>query len=167
MDEYAFALHGVPRAVDAEVAVVVNVVGRLGEGAAADLCCDAGHQLLHRERLRHIVVRPQLEAEQLVALLHAGRQHQDWDAARLLVLLQLAADREPVHVGKVQVEQHEVGGPREERVERDEATGEPLDLVTPVLLEVVGQREGEILVVLDDDDALTHGARHQPNLPVM
>ena len=144
---------------------------------------DAGEKLLHRERLRDVVVRAQLEAEQLVALLDARREHEDRNPARLLVLLQLAADREAVHVGQVQVEDDEVRRADEELVDRDEAAGVALDLVAPVLLEVVREREGEIVVVLHDGDPLPRGARgagggvagggarrlrrSSPNLPVM
>ena len=67
-----------------------------------------------------------------------------------------------------------------QRVERDEPAGEPLHLVPPVLLQVVDEREGEILVVLDDGDprrarSASGGIRRlrrpgpsrHPNLPVM
>ena len=91
------------------------------------------------------------------------------------MLLQLAADREPVHVGQIQVEDDQVRRAHEELVESHEAAGEALDLVAAVLLEVVDEREGEILVVFHDGDPQPRGERGarrrrlapHPNLPVM
>ena len=100
---------------------------------------DPGQQLLHRERLRHVVVGAQIEAEKLVALLDASRQHQDRDPPRLLPLAELPTDRQAVHVGQVQVEEDEVGRAGEKGVEGDEAARVPLHLVTAVPPEVVRQ----------------------------
>jgi hypothetical protein len=91
------------------------------------------------------------------------------------VFFQLAAYRESVHVRQVQVEDDQVRRAHEELVESHETAGEALDLVAPVLLQVVHEREREILVVLDDGDPQSRGERGarrrrlapHPNLPVM
>ena len=58
-------LHGVPGAVDADPGVLVDVVLRV-DAAPAEERGDAREELLHGEGLRDVVVRPEVEPEELV-----------------------------------------------------------------------------------------------------
>ena len=111
----------------------------------------ARDQLLHGERLGQIVIRSHVEAEQLVALLDARRQHQDRDLLRVVVLPELAGDREAVDVGQVQVEDHEVVRLLLDRFDRPKTRNEVIHLPA-VLAEVQPNRVGDVGVVLDESD---------------
>ncbi len=69
---------------------------------------DPGDQLAEAERLDHVVVGAELEADHLVDLLPARRDHDD---RHVRALAQPAADRVAVRVGQAQVEEDDVGGP--------------------------------------------------------
>jgi hypothetical protein len=62
-------------------------------------------ELADRERLRDVVVRPELEPDDLVELVVAGRQHDDRDRAPGA---QAAAHFQPVQLREHDVEDHEV-----------------------------------------------------------
>ena len=66
----------------------------------------AGDELTRRERLGHVVVGADGEADEHVGLLRAGRQHQHRHRP---VALHAAADLEPVEAREHQIEDHEVG----------------------------------------------------------
>ncbi len=83
-----------------EIAVVEHLLlGSLEGRDTPEVRVDAREQLAHRERLGDVVVRADLEAEELVPLLDAGRQHDDRDAPRLVHAAELSAEGEPVDVG--------------------------------------------------------------------
>ena len=67
---------------------------------------DAGDELARAERLGQVVVGTELEAEQLVELVVARREHDDRDRR---VAAQLAGDVEAVEPGQAEVEHDEVG----------------------------------------------------------
>ena len=73
---------------------------------AAQHSLDAGHQLAHAERLGHVVVRPDLQTDDLVDLVCFGRQHQD---RHVHLLAQHAAHLDPVHAGEHQVQDQQIG----------------------------------------------------------
>jgi hypothetical protein len=66
----------------------------------------ARHELLRAERLGHVIVRAELQTDQLVTLVHAGRQHDDW---YVRLLAQRPHDVESVHLRQSQVEDDQVG----------------------------------------------------------
>lgn len=67
-----------------------------------------GGQLAHRERLGHVVVRADAEADQHVGLVVAGGQHEDRDGT---LGLDPAAHLQAVETGQHHVQDHQVGLP--------------------------------------------------------
>ena len=63
------------------------------------------HQLAGIERLGHVIVRAQLQPDDLVGILDAGGQHDD---RRVALAAQGAGDLETVNAGQAQVEHHQV-----------------------------------------------------------
>ena len=97
------------RAVDDQRAVVKDLfVGAVERGGPAQLCVDPREQLPHGERLGDVVIRSDLEPEQLISLFDARRQHDDRHPARLVGALQLPAEGEAVDVRQIQVQDHEI-----------------------------------------------------------
>ena len=112
----------------------------------------AREQLLALERLDEIVVGADVEALDARVERVAGGQHQDRRV--VLVLAQPARDVDAVHARETEVEHEDVGQERVHLVERrDAVAGEP-DLVALQPQRAL-QHLGDLLVVLDDEDA--HG----------
>ena len=106
VDDRAGHLGPHPGHVEDDVAGV-DRLGRLGRAVrAAEDGADAGDELARAERLGQVVVGAELEAEQLVELVVAGREHDDRDGR---VAAQLAGDVEAVEAGQAEVEDDEVG----------------------------------------------------------
>ena len=82
------------------------VLGRRGRVGAAQHRSDACDHLAGAERLDHVVVGAQLEADDPVRLLAAGGEHDD---RNLGGPAELAADVEARPVGQHHVEEHQVG----------------------------------------------------------
>ena len=94
--------------VDREVAVL-DLVGLalspLGGGAAED-ALDPGHELARVERLRHVVVRADLEPDDLVDVLVPRGEHEDRD---IRGLADATTELDAVAVREVEVEDDETG----------------------------------------------------------
>ena len=97
---------------------------------------DAGDQLAQAERLDDVVVRPELETDDAVDLLAAGR---DDDDRHLGACAQLATDGEAVHVREPEVEQHDVGLLGRERL----CSGGRADDCEALSAQPFGQRLGD------------------------
>ena len=150
---------GRPRAtVEHHVAGVEDVVLGLGLRAAQHRM-DARDELARRERLRHVVVRAQLEARDAVDLLVARGEHHDRQP-------RAGADRaahvEAVGVGQLQIEDREPDVVPLELGEPLGAARRPDD-AKAVALEVRADDRGDVLLVLDHEDrpAARH-VRHRP-----
>src|SRR5262249_8810360 len=132
----------------------------LGE-APAEHGVHPGHQLARAERLGHVVVGPELEAEDAVDLGGARREDDDRQRARRLRDSEPAADLEPVDPGQHEVEDHQ--GRALDLDERERALPR-LRLAHGVatLLEVKAYELADVLLVLDHEDAPLHGHRTQP-----
>ena len=136
--------------VDAQLAVVV--LGRLQRtAAAAEDGADAGHQLPHAERLGQVVVRAELQTGDAVALRAARGEHEDGNRPGGLVAPQLAADGQPVEVGKVDIEDDEVALALLHRQQTFLAAGVVRNLI-PLALQVQFDGERDVGVVFDERD---------------
>src|SRR3954470_20417125 len=85
----------------------------VGRGPVHDGPVDAelGHfldELVELDRLDDVAVDAELVAAHDVVLLRAGGQHDDRDQAGPVVLAYLAQHLDPVHLGHLQVEQHQL-----------------------------------------------------------
>ena len=101
------------RDVDLELADAERL-GRLSAAAGpAGHGADTRDELAEAERLDDVVVRPELEADDAVDLLALGGHDDD---RHVRPGAQLPADGVAVHVGQPQVEKHEVGLGRRERL---------------------------------------------------
>ena len=120
------------------------------EPRPAQVGLDARHQLARGERLGDVVVGAQLQAEDLVELLAARRQHDDRDVALGADAL---ADLEPVEPGQHQVEHHQV-----DRLAVDHLEGVVAarggDHREPGVAQRVLDDGADGLLVLDDEDAV-------------
>src|SRR5207248_3477790 len=109
----------------------------------------AAAELAHRERLRDVVVRAELEAEHLVELLGLRGEHDDRHRG---ARAELTADLEAVDLRQHYVEHDEIEVALAEAVERLVAGGRGHYLVA-----VLAQREREQLLdcmlVVDEEDA--------------
>ena len=106
---------------------------------------DARDELTNAERLHDVVVRTELETDHAVDLL-AARRHDDDRNGRLCA--DATADVEAVEVGQAQVEQHDVGGRRGQRLvsRRGPHDGEAFAPQT------LGERDRDRVVVFDEQD---------------
>src|SRR5262245_22550490 len=120
-----------------------------------------GHQLAGAERLGHVVVGPELQAEDTVDLGGARREDDDRQRARRLGGAEPAADLEPVDPGQHEVEDHQR---RALHLDERERALPRLRLADGVaaLLEVKAHELADVLLVLDHEDAPLHGHRTQP-----
>ena len=127
---------------------------------------DAGDELGELERLRHVVVRADLEPPDLVVEAVPGREDQDRHVH--LPAAQLREDPEAVDARQHQVEDDEVGAPVEGRPEPLVARRGRQDAVAAEA-EVHREPLAERAVVLDDEDRLAApgalGARAQGASP--
>src|SRR4051794_8304038 len=149
--------HLAPPGVDVQVAVLDDgalPLAPIGRRAAQDRP-DARHELARVERLREVVVRADLEADDLVDVLVACGQHEDRHVGALANPL---ADLDAVDVREHQVEDDQRGRLRRHLRERLAAGRRRLDGVAGVLQ--VERDEGrDRALVLDDQDG-RDGGRH-------
>ena len=140
-------------AVDREVAGVDHVVPTVA-GTTQDRS-DPGHDLGRRERLHHVVVGAELEAEDPIALLDLGRQH---DHGNTVQHPDPAQDLQPVRFRQHDVEQQQVESAGLVRLERRGAVGSGVDVVA-VAGEIPSHDVADDRLVVDDQDALltAHG----------
>ena len=129
----------------------------LGRLAAPQVGLDPGDQLPGRERLGHVIIGAQLEAEDLVRFLGAGRQDQDGDGGQPILAAKPFGDLETVRVRKHQVQDDQVGHGPLQKAKKGLGRGETLDFepggfeLEPDQIDDVG------LVVQDGDDSRFHG----------
>src|SRR5665811_1383451 len=111
VDLSAGALDAPPLQVDHEVVMAQDSpaagIGEVPVGPP-EKRLDPAHQLAQAERLCQVVVRPQLQANDLVNLVVTGRQDQDGHLA--LRRPDPAEDLESVHARQADVEHHEIRG---------------------------------------------------------
>ena len=111
---------------------------------------DPRHQLARAERLRHVVVAADLEAEDAVDLLVARRQEQDRHVGGLA---DLAADVEPVELGHADVEHDQIGPVGGKAGERLLAVAR-LGHGHAGLLQRDADDLADVAVVVDDENAM-------------
>ncbi len=101
-------------------------------GVAAELAFYPGQDLNGVERLGHIVVRPDIEAQDLVRVLALGCEEDDRD---ILALPELGGGADPVHVGHHHVHEDEMDLPLLHDLQRFQSVVSVIGLV-PVAGEV-------------------------------
>ena len=126
---------------------------RAARRAAAQQRAHAREQLLALERLDEVVVGARVEA--LDARLQRVARGQDQDR-HVVVGAQRARDLDAVELRQAEVEDHEVGRERAALLERGRAVGGRAHLVALHAQRAL-QRLGDVLVVLDDEDAWCAG----------
>ncbi len=122
-------------------------------GGAADVGLDPGQQLPHGEGLGDIVVRAQLQAQDLVGLLLPGGEHQNGGGAALLP--DGSADVKAIALGQHQVQQNQIGVLLQRQLEPGLAVV-GLQGVVALPGKVEHQNVHNILFILDDQDTLAH-----------
>ena len=146
--------------IDAEVADLHGAAASRGDLGPAEDRPDPGDEGARVERLRHVVVRPELEPDDRVDVVVPRREHED---GRVAAAADLAADLEAVDLRQHEVEDHEVGvvagvegegGLSVARAHDDEA----------LLLEVQAQQVDDVPLVVDDEDRL-HPRRRIASAP--
>src|SRR5947199_333108 len=116
------------RHIDLELAVVEDGLGAgLRGGGVAQRHADAGEQLVDAERLRQVIVRPQVERLHLLAFAAAYGQDDD---GRGGLNPHRADDILSVHVGQPEVEEDQVRPPALVRLQSGPAGVSGLDLKT-------------------------------------
>src|SRR5947208_921307 len=165
-DPAGSALHAPALEVDEEIAVADDAAaGGIGEVAvgASQERLDAAHELAKAERLRHVVVCAELEADDLVDLVVARRQHEH--GCLRPSGAQPAQDLEPVDAGQPDVEDDEVGRLVDREVEP--VLARPGDgYLVALLLERVLDPAGNRELVFDDEDGGGHRWRDAtPKVP--
>ena len=94
---------------DRDLRAPVSALPARALGAAAQIGLDPGQQFPHGEGLGDVVVRPRLQAEDLVPLLLPGGEHDDGHIVALLP--QRPADRKAVQFGQHHVQQNRIRVP--------------------------------------------------------
>ena len=104
-----------------------------------------------RGRLREVVVGAGVEAEDLVALVAAGGEHEDGREAEVRVLAQALARLEPVHLRHHDVEHDDVGplGAGEAEALGAVLRGQHVEALAP---ERVREQLQQVLFVVDEED---------------
>ena len=149
--------HLAGRAVDFQAAEAQHI-RRCGVAAPPQNRTQPREQLAGLERLRQIVIRPQLEADHAVERVAARRQHQERNRGFGADVL--------AEVQAIRVRQHQVEDDRIEGV----ALEEPLRLAAGAgdrradarLTEIVGDHSGQAGIVLDQQYTNTHAAAILP-----
>jgi hypothetical protein len=118
---------------------------------APKLGFDAGEELDHFERLRDVVVRPQLQADDLVHDLPPGGEH--YDRSLDVSLAKLAQHVEAAHPWQHDVEQHEIEALGAGALEAALAVGTRVDGVA-FAGEAIGERQDEPGLVFDEEQPL-------------
>lgn len=101
-DLMADSIHG-------DVAELQRVCGLNGRIRAAQNALDAERKFARRKGLGHIVIGPQLEAEDAVHFVGLGGEHDDGDVLRGGVGFESLTDLKPAHAGEHQIEHDERG----------------------------------------------------------
>jgi hypothetical protein len=122
--------------------------GRVAHPRAAQHGAHARVQLVQRERLDQVVVRPGVEPAD--PLLHGVARADDEDGP-VRRAPHLRADLEAVDARQPEVEQDDLRVPRAVRAQRPRAVALHAHVVTGVR-ELEGHRIGQVRVVLDDQD---------------
>ena len=115
---------------------------------------DAADELARRERLGHVVVGAELEAQDAVDLVAARRQHDDRDAG---VRAQVAGDVEAGLAGQHDVEDDQVGLDLREDELAAGRVARGVDLVASLRERVVHDLEDRLLVIDDQYAFDRHG----------
>src|SRR5664280_939487 len=156
VDLAACALDAPALQVDEEVVVAQDApapgIGEVAVGAPEQRL-DPAHQLAQAERLGEVVVRPELEADDLVHLVVPGGQDQNRHLS--VGRTDPAQDLKTVHARQADVEDDQVGRLVRREVQPLLAGPGDRDLV-PLLLEGVLDAARDRVLVFDDQD----GARH-------
>jgi hypothetical protein len=141
-----------PRQVERQLAGPNDLVGRpLRSGIGpSEHGADPRDQLAWAEWLRQVVVRPELQPEQLVELVVPRGQHDDGDVR---IPPDPPRDVEPVEARQAQVEDHEVGLVAMDRIDRRRTVVGGEDRETRVL-EVVAGEGDDLRLIVDDQDRL-------------
>src|SRR5262249_22143956 len=142
-----------PARIDLQPVELEHALGD-GAGRAAQQRADARDQLGGAERLGHVVVGADLEAQELVALTGARGHHQDRNVA---LLSNAARDLEAVNAGEPQVENHE------RRLDPGEVRQGPPAVrrgvaLEPRRLKVLLDQVCDARVVFDDQYSRIHGS---------
>ena len=117
--------------------------------ASAQDSLDARNDLLGLKRLRHVIVRAELQTEHLVERLALGREHDDRLFGRLA---DLAADLPAVEAGQHDIQQHQIRLLFMEALQRGLAVVENDGLIS-VLFQIQPQQLADIGIVVDDHDS--------------
>src|SRR5450759_4469036 len=155
----AGALDAPPLQVDNEVVMAQDApAAGIGEVPVSppEERLDPAHQLAQAERLCQVVVRPQLQANDLVNLVVTGRQDQDGHLA--LRRPDPAEDLESVHARQADVEHHEIRGLVRRELQALLAGTGDRDLVA-LLLEGVLDTTRHRVLVFDDENGARHAGR--------
>ena len=138
--------------VDGEVADADRLrfvlVGR-GPAGPAQQRPQPGDQLLHAERLGHVVVGAHAEADEQIRLRVPRGEHEHRHVA---IALDLLADLQPVHAREHQVEHHRVGPQRPAQLDPARPVSGGLYLEA-LLAQPRGDRVRDDALVLDHGDA--------------
>jgi hypothetical protein len=147
--------HDVRREIDHQRLEGDALLRDLVAAVAPENRLDAQHQLARRERLDDVVVRPQLEADHAVGLGAARGQHDDRDAAGLLLLAQDAGHLGAGEGREHQVEHHQVGAFAAGKIDRLAAV-RGADHPVARLHQVVAHQFDDVLLVVDHQNRLGH-----------
>jgi len=138
--------------VDGEPVELDALGGAGGRSRASEHRLDARRELTRRERLRHVVVGAELEADDAIGLLSARGEH---DHGQVAAGADPSAQREPVGAGKHHVEDDELRrGPLDELAGAVPVRGD--ERVEPVSLQVANDHVPHDRLVVDHEDGCHH-----------
>ncbi len=124
------------------------------------------HELVRAERLRDVIVRADLEPDDPLRLVGAGRQHDDRNGGGPRLAAHDPADLKTVHLRQHQVEHQQVGRTIRERLERLPPGGQEFG-GKPRLLQITLDELRDVPIVLDDEDPCAHVVAGPAATPLM
>ena len=141
----------VARPVQGQVARPDHFAGRIPAGASQDRA-HAHHQFARAERFGDVIICPQFQADELVRLLDAGREHDD---GHIAFMSQGTAKVQPVHAGQHQVQHDQVRllGARQRQPLQPVPGGD--DIKTGGV-QIVAADLDDLGFVIDDENFLGH-----------
>jgi hypothetical protein len=123
----------------------------------------ASNHFTRAERLCHVVVRPEFQANNAVGFLTSGRQHEHRRSSEPVIAPQLAAHLESVETRQHQIYNDEVGWISTHFCKRDGTIGSVIDSKS-FFFKIVFEQFDEIALVFDDQDLFCHDKYEMPQL---
>ncbi|MNP15202.1 hypothetical protein D3C76_1075490 [compost metagenome] len=134
----------------------IAAIALLAETGAAQQSFDSCLQLTRTEGFTQVIIGAQLQADDPVGFIRAGREHDDRHLGQAWMLAHPAAQAETVFIGQHHIEDHQVAVTVVQGLAKALAVGNRLHAETRAA-QVGLQQFADVLVIVDQQYRLAHG----------